>query len=161
MNTLTVPTVSLSLMETIFNNMNNRVGYLLGAKAPSLTCDTSEIRQIDCSGFSRYALARSSGQKLIIPDGSQNQLAWCLSEGLHRVNPYSGVQSAAQDPSRLFIAFLKPGSDGIGHVWLLRSKDGEMRTRESHGGGIGVDSRAWNNHNLASCRWCFELPAVA
>lgn len=160
MSTTTIAPVSLSLMETIFNNVDGRVGYLLGAKSPNLTCDTADIRQIDCSGFSRYVLARSSGQRLILPDGSQNQLAWCLSEGLHRVNPYSGVQSAAADPSRLFIAFLTPGKDGIGHVWLLRSRNGEMQTRESHG-HHGVDARDWNNPNLVSCRWCFEIPTAA
>jgi len=141
--------------------MVGRVGYLLGAKAPSLTCDTSEIQRIDCSGFTRYILARASSQVLLLPEGSQNQLAWCLSEGLHRVDPYSNVALAAGDPARLFIAFLKPGTDGIGHVWLLRSKGGEMRTRESHGGGVGVSSRTWNNHNLVSCRFAFELPAAA
>jgi hypothetical protein len=161
MSTTTIAPVSLILLETIFNNMDGRVGYLLGAKAPSLACDTSDIRQIDCSGFTRYILARASAQRLILPEGSQNQLAWCLQEGLHRVNPYSGVQSAARDPSRLFIAFLTPGADGIGHVWLLRSRDGEMQTRESHGGGVGVDSRPWDWHSIASCRFCFELPAVA
>jgi hypothetical protein len=160
MRLISVPPVSLAVMETVFNNMDGRVLYRLGAKPPSLTCDTAQIQQIDCSGFSRYILARASVQKLILPEGSQNQLAWCLSEGLHRINPYSDVALAASDPSRLFIAFLTPGSDGIGHVWLLRSKSGEMRTRESHGGGVGVDSRPWDNPRIASCHWCFELPAV-
>ena len=151
--------VSASAVETIFKNMDGRVGYLLGAKAPSLTCDTSAIRVIDCSGATRYWIARGSGGKLIVPDGSQNQLAWCLSQGLHRLGSYSDVLFAANDPSRLFIGFLTPGSDGIGHVWLLRSRDGEMRTRESHG-SAGVDSRPWDNPRIAGCRFCFELPAA-
>jgi hypothetical protein len=159
-NMIALEPVSLALLETVFSHMDGRVGYVLGAKAPSLTCDTSQIHTIDCSGFSRYILARATNGLLVLPDGSQNQLAWASQEGLQRLANYSDVQFAAADPSRLFIGFLKPGSDGIGHVFLLRSRDGGMLTRESHG-HHGVDARAWDTPALAGCHFCFELPAVA
>ena len=138
--------------------MANRVKSQLGAKAPFLSCDTSVIHAIDCSGFSRYAVAKSTKQQTIIPDGSFYQRLWCEQQGLHKLSQYSDVQYAASDPSRVFICFIEPNShESIGHVFFVCAGV----TYESHG-GIGVDSRAWDTQVLKdNTSETFEFPSVA
>lgn len=150
--------IDLTLLQTIFDKQKGRVKYLLGAKAPSLDCDSNDIQKIDCSGESRYLLARASAQALILPEGSQNQLAFARQHW-HRLAKYSDVTFAEKDPSRLFIGFLKPkeGNAWPRHVWLLRSNGTEMVTMESHGSG-GVNSRPWNTKALRGCVDVFEVP---
>jgi len=171
---MNISPVSIELLETVFSRLERGgVSYGYGVKAPSLSVDTSEIVQqgsIDCSGFSRYALYKASGGKLIIPDGSQMQREYFESSGLHQLGQYADVTQA--DPSRLFICFIKPGEHGcgdVGHVWLVRranSPDGNWKqevphTLESHGGG-GCTSRPWNYRTLLREWWNgFELPTVA
>ena len=158
MSQKTVIAVSLSILEARHNHMAGRVTYELGAKSPSLGCDTSRIRTIDCSGYTRDQIYAATGGKVIIPEGSQAQRDWCESQGLHRLAHYSDVAYAAQDASRLFIAFLSPhpGEEWPRHVWLIRSGT----SRESCG-SRGVCSRTWDNSNLVSSPACYELPTVA
>jgi len=108
--------------------------YGLGAKAPSLDCDTSAIHAIDCSGFVRYALYRASG--VDIGDGSVQQ-----HDGIElRGFKHSTVADAGRRDGAVRIAFLSPAAGrGIGHVMLVL--DGE--TIESHG-GVGPDRRVWD-----------------
>lgn len=142
--------INFPLLELVFDKCKGRVKYLLGAKAP-LDADTSEIKRIDCSGWSRYHIFRAMGIK--IPDGSQAQLAWAR-QNLRKLASYSDVEYAKNDPTRLFIAFLspKPGAQWPRHVWLIR----EGKTMESYGSG-GVNSRPWNAKVLMGCKECFEL----
>src|SRR5947209_9892681 len=100
--------VSLARLREVFGHMEGRVGYLLGAKAPRLDCDSAEVRWLDCSGFVRYVVAKSTDPPLMLPDGSVNLHAWCEAEWLHRLARYADVARAAQDSSRLFIAFISP-----------------------------------------------------
>ena len=75
--------INLTLLETVFTHMHIQgVSYKWGAKAPSLDCDTSAIKRIDCSGFVRYAIARATHQQLVVPDGSVNQHDWCIEQQL-------------------------------------------------------------------------------
>jgi hypothetical protein len=148
--------IDLDLLQSVFDNMKGRVTYSFGAKAPDLSMDSHGIAEIDCSGFVRYAIARATQQAVILPDGSSNQHDRCEAQGLHQLAHYSDVAYAAQDPSRLFIAFLDPHP--IGHVWLLRADgQGHVMTMESHG-GRGVDSRPWNTRVLMHADACYELP---
>lgn len=156
--------INLALLETVFDRLQIRgVSYGLGAKAPSLDCDTSEIDRIDCSGWSRYGIAKATNQKLIIPDGSQNQREWCENSGLHRLGKYADVTYAT--PRRLFICFIKPDTNGcgpVGHVWFVSQLDGDSvpDTMESHG-GVGINSRPWNTRVLKREAYsAFELPVV-
>lgn len=159
--------IDLGKLETVFNHMALRgVAYGLGAKAPSMDCDSDKIERIDCSGFARYAIAKATGGELIIPDGSQNQRVWCDDMKLHRLARYSDVVYAT--PRRLFICFIKPFENGcgsVGHVWFVSQLDGDRDTMpdtmESHG-GKGVDSRPWNTRVLKSEAFCaYELPVQA
>lgn len=149
--------VALSILWAVFKNMTGRVKYLLGAKAPSLACDSHEIHLIDCSGAVRYFLYRATRGELILPEGSQAQLEWCIANGLHRLAHYSDVAFAKDDPTRLFICFLKPhaGEEWPRHVWLVVGG----RTLESCG-SHGVCSRDWDDVNLVHCVDAFELPAT-
>jgi cell wall-associated NlpC family hydrolase len=147
--------IDLGMLRTVFTHMAiNGTEYGLGAKAPSLTVDSINIHKIDCSGFTRYAIARATDQKLIIPDGSVNQHDWCEEQGLHKVD-YPNV--AIADDSRLFIAFIPPAPSGHpGHVWFINGGN----TMESHG-GVGVSTRHWDNPILLhAVTACYELPTA-
>lgn len=139
------------------HNALDHVKYRLGAKA-SYGTTPSRIRQIDCSGYARYMIYNCGGENL--PDGSWNQLDWCQKH-LRKLDKYSDVQYAANDESRLFIAFVKPVVVGgrvvkAGHVWFVYCGE----TYESHG-GKGVNKRHWNQL-WAKLRGAvaFELPTV-
>lgn len=152
--------MDFKLIRLLHHKMSGRVKYRLGGKAPSLDCDSNDIKSIDCSGHSRYLLARGSGQELIIPDGSQNQLAWA-KKNLKRLSYKDVGKYCAKDRSRWFIAFLKPkkGKAWPRHVWLLNSDGLRVVTLESHGSG-GVNSRRWDNRALVGCVDCFELESA-
>jgi len=148
--------VSLEALLELYEHMKKRVKYVYGAKASSLSMDSHDITGIDCSGWTRYALAKATGGQLVLPDGSQVQLAWA-ENSLHKLDKYSDVLYAKDDPNRLFIAFLRVTPNRkIGHVWLVH----QGMTLESHG-GVGVDSRPWDSLALKSCTDCFEVPATA
>ena len=145
--------VGLAILEEVFTHMHlNGVGYSLGAKAPSMTCDSSQIHKIDCSGFVRYAIARATEQAVVMPDGSVNQHDWCDSQKLPKLAyPNVGKPDAT---GKLFIGFIQPAHGHPGHVWLVHN----ATTLESHG-GVGVDSRPWNSRVLVNAvAACYELP---
>jgi len=143
--------VNLNLLDEIMAHMMGRgVGYKLGAKAPSLGCDTLAIEQIDCSGFVRYVIARCSG--VIVPDGSQNQLDWARGN----LNP-SSYKYAAHGEG-LYICFITPhiGKEWPRHVWLMR----QGYTRESCG-SQGVTERPYNTPILIdNVSATFDLPCA-
>ena len=135
-------------------------GSELSGITPSMIIQSGSV---DCSGYSRWALTRATKGKLIIPDGSQNQREWA-EQNLRKVN----YRDAAfyMNPARLFIAFIKPNTNGcgaVGHVFFLSHFDdgnnGTMAgTLECHGGG-GCTSRPWNYPTLLKEVYnCFELP---
>lgn len=160
---MSLPLVDLDLLETVFARLERKgVSYRLGGKAPSLSCDTSEIDSIDCSGFTRYALAKATNGALVIPDGSQNQREWFENSGLHQVGSYDDVGRYAT-PKRLFVCFIKPGENSagsIGHTWFVSKLDDDSTadTMESHG-GTGIDTRPWNTRVLKREFFSgFEIP---
>lgn len=138
----------------VFEHMKNRVAYGMNHKAPKMTCDSSEIDSIDCSGFVRYALYKSSiDDGFSMPDGSVQIHAWCASLGLGKID-YKNLIYTVNDNKRLFIAFLEPHNGHAGHVWFVF----KGKTMESHG-GVGVDSRSWDTpilfNNVSAC---YEIP---
>lgn len=160
---MSLPKIDIKKLEDVFAEMDIAgVKYGLGAKAPHLDIDPGKIKKIDCSGFVRYAIYQATGGQLKIPDGSQNQRAWCDDQGLHRLAQYKDVLYVNE--KRIFLAFIRPGHNGcgpVGHVWFITSLDGDNvpDTMESHG-GVGVDSRPWNYPVLRKQVYsCYELPA--
>jgi hypothetical protein len=129
--------IDRSLLLTIEQHLHSQgCRYGLGAKAPSLSCDTTAIQAIDCSGFVRYALYRTSG--VDIGDGSVQQHDTVAASGYKS----STVADAHNQDGAVRIAFLSPADGGgIGHVMLIL--DGA--TVESHG-GIGPDRRTWDTN---------------
>lgn len=120
------------------------IPYKLGGKAPYLDCSVNALRGIDCSGFIRWLIYKST-PKLIIPDGSYNQYRWMKAQGLKEV-PYSQTQeSIAGESSTLYFAFiLASRAIPVGHIWaVLQNGD----TIESYG-GHGPGSRRWNHRPL-------------
>lgn len=130
------------------------VRYGLGSKAKA-SMDPDSIERIDCSGYARYMVLNCSDLKEF-PDGSQVQLAWCI-KNLRQVETYANMKYAEDDENRLFIAFIKPFTNGagkIGHVWFVH----EGETYESSG-GKGVNNRPWNTGVLRrECYAVFEIP---
>lgn len=146
---------SLSFLWEVLHHLENEnCVYTYGGKAPSLDCDTSEVHGIDCSGFTKYALAKASNQQLIVSDGSFAQNDWCVSQGLP-VADYSGIGQYGD--GRFFWCFYINPS-GIGHTWFV---DGTLgKSLESHGGS-GPSSRAWNDEVLVRIvTHVYELPFV-
>lgn len=155
-----IPPVDLGYLTTLFTRLVfHQIRYKFGGKA-GLSWDSSDPRLkrgIDCSGFTRYALAKATGGKLVVPDGSMNQKRWCQDAWLHELARYSDVKHAEAD-NRLFICFLSPRLGGVipGHVWfVLRG-----RTLESYG-RRGIGSRPWDTKALLKrCNAAYELPVV-
>ena len=132
--------IDVSILETLTDHMAGRVRYHMGAKAPSLDCDSADIHQIDCSGFVRYAVAKSTDQRVIMPDGSVAQHEWCDEQGLK----VSDFESGKLQDGAVRLAFLPPTSSlgpGERHVMLLHMG----HTLESHGRTDGVSRREWGS----------------
>lgn len=143
------------MIDDITSNMKEAgCTYQMGAKAPSLDCDSSQITAIDCSGFVRYALARATNQYIVLPDGSANQHAFIEDHG-YKV---STVENGLLQDGAWRIFFLSPrDGGGTGHVGLIKNGT----TYESHG-GVGPDCRVWGSHDfMKRCTvYVLTLPTV-
>ena len=114
-----------------------RVQYGLGAKIPNDTAQPGrDFTKVDCSGFVRAAIRRSTAPKVAFPDGSVVQHDWVRDQGYARQTLADGKL----EDGHVRIAFLSPADSPsrIGHVVLILSG----KTLESHG-GVGPDSRPW------------------
>lgn len=174
MQHMAITNISINTLEQDFAQLE-RLGskYNYGGKAmiggryakdselKSVTPAQIAAKGVDCSGYVRWALARATDGRIIVPDGSQNQRVWA-EKNLRKVK-YADAAFYI-NPARLFIAFIKPWTNGcgsVGHVWFLSHYDtgkGTVAgTLESHGGG-GCVSRAWNYRTLVQQVYsCFEL----
>jgi hypothetical protein len=109
----------------------------LGAKLAFGATQGRDFQAIDCSGFVRKTIRRSTTLGSRFPDGSVIQHGWVKTHDLAPVDRSSG--STLDGAVR--IAFLDPSDspEKIGHVVLLYNG----KTLESHGGD-GPDGRPWN-----------------
>jgi hypothetical protein len=165
--------IDVSRLIGVFNQLQRRgVKYFYGAKANDkshnprssgrLSTPPDTIDELDCSGFTRYALYQAAGWT--IPDGSENQLDWYRNQGFERLASYSQVNR--NNGRGLYIAFIKADTNGaghIGHVWFVYKQRDEIpaETLECHGGG-GIGSRPWNTAGLSHEEYmAFELPIVS
>lgn len=117
---------------------NPRVTYGLGAKVPSdASIPGRDFRNVDCSGFVRAAIRRSTNPKVPFPDGSVVQHDWVKAKGF----PRGTIEDGKLADGKIRIAFLSPkdAGSGIGHVVLIRN----ARTLESHS-GVGPNSRPFD-----------------
>jgi hypothetical protein len=120
-------------------NAAPRVTYGLGAKVPFHGAVPSrDFRAVDCSGFIRELIWRSTTPHQGFPDGSVVQHDFVRDHGFERTTR----EAALRQDGVVRIAFLRPqdSPQRIGHVVLIHN----ARTLESHG-GVGPDSRAWTN----------------
>ena len=132
-----IDTAKLLAFLTACTTSNPRVGYGLGKKIANDTDQPGrDFTLVDCSGFVRAALRRSTAPRIAFPDGSVVQHDWVRDHGYARQTVADGGLS----DGHVRIAFLSPADSPsrIGHVVLIL--DG--KTLESHG-GVGPDSRAW------------------
>ena len=148
--------ISLQKLEFLYAQLKEQnVKYGYGSKAGDYSPDgtlaranVAKISKIDCSGMVRFGAYVASADTLIIPDGSQVQLDWA-AKNLKRASSYENA-ARYMNKKRLFIAFIKPYTNGcgsVGHVWFLRERHDKPMTVESHG-GVGVNSRAWDVRTL-------------
>jgi len=112
-------TVDIDVLKALVKDCKaHGVKYGLGAKAPSLKSEPSEIKKLDCSGFIRWAIAKASKQRVIFTDGSVQQHEQCEKVGFKR----STIASAMLHDGKLRVGFLSPkDGGGIGHVLLARN----------------------------------------
>lgn len=123
---------------------NPRVTYGLGAKVPFFgAVPGRDFTKVDCSGFIRELMRRSTTPTTPFPDGSVVQHDWVIAHGFEKSSP----QAALQNDGVIRMAFLSPHDSGIGigHVLLIAA----AMTLESHG-GVGPDSRQWTNTGFQS-----------
>jgi hypothetical protein len=116
-----------------------RVTYGLGAKiSPHGALPGSGFKKVDCSGFVRETIWRSTTPHFNFPDGSVVQHDWIKDKGYERSNR---ADALLQD-GKIRIAFLRPqdAPSRIGHVAFVHN----AKTLESHG-GVGPDARDWTN----------------
>jgi hypothetical protein len=133
-----------------------RVTYGLDKKAPNDASQPGDpappgFVQLDCSGFVRAAIRRSTTPKLAaFPDGSVQQHDWVKAQGY----PKAAVADGAAQDGKVRIAFLPPNAspEHIGHVVLIH--DGQ--TLESHG-HVGPDRRQWTSLPWRTSTEVFEL----
>lgn len=127
-----------------------RVTYGLGKKIKPGQVPGRDFAEVDCSGFVREAIRRSTNLGNAFPDGSVVQHDWIKARGFDRIDRASG---ATRDGA-VRIAFLEPKDSPkkIGHVVLVH--DG--KTLESHG-GVGPDERAWNGQAWQSKAFVYLL----
>lgn len=130
----TVIDIDLPLLLSLVGKVQRRVKYRLGAKAPSLDCDSTEINSIDCSGWVRYLIYRATHGKVTMPDGSWTQHEWCKRQGFKKC----AYANAGLLDGRLRLAFINP-TNVPGHVWIIHNG----QTIESYG-GRGPSRRCWN-----------------
>lgn len=132
-------------------NSSPRVRYGLGAKIrPHGARPGRDFTKVDCSGFVREAIWRSTSPHFNFPDGSVVQHDWIRNQGFERCNR----SDALLQDGIVRIAFLRPqdSPNGIGHVVLVYN----ARTLESHG-GVGPNSRAWTNAGWQSKAFVYIL----
>lgn len=139
------------------------ISYLLGAKA-KLSRSPDRIRAIDCSGFVRYVIYKTSASNKKIADGSFQQQKWFEKNGYKKTS-YSSVASKIDGIVR--IAFKKAIKEKItnsetgkeewrvkerGHVWfIINGKTFESRGR------VGPSSLPWKNRESDADFGCFIL----
>lgn len=128
-----------------------RVTYRLGAKINSRKAVPGrDFSAVDCSGFVREAILRSTASNITFPDGSVVQHDWIRAHNFKRQDQSSG---AATD-GRVRIAFLRPQDSPkkIGHVSLIHNG----WTLESHG-GVGPDSRRWTGRDWQERSYVYAI----
>ena len=116
-----------------------RVTYGLGAKiSPHGAIPGADFKKVDCSGFVREAIWRSTSPHFNFPDGSVVQHDWIRDKGYKQ----SSRADALLQDGKIRIVFLRPqdAPSHVGHVALVHN----AKTLESHG-GVGPDSRNWTN----------------
>jgi len=165
--------VKLSIVAQVFNQLcANPCTYNMGSKASPLTIDSSQVDQLDCSGWVQYGINKGTEGANDPGEGSSeiadylNAQAADPASGVRRVDYASmGDSDVGADPSRLFVGHFPPGTEGpgaAGHIWFLRSNGTKMVTMECHGasgGQDGVSSRDWDHAVLVdNATDCWELP---
>ena len=142
------------LMEISTALMDGHIKYGMGKKA-QLHAEPSEIKAIDCSGFTRYLMHKVSDGRIKMVDGSNEQNAWCKKKQLQAER----YNQASVNDNLLRIAFIpRVYKDGkvvrAGHVWLILNGE----TLESHGKDIGPDRRPWDTPVLKNrVKTCYVL----
>lgn len=130
-----------------------RVTYGLGAKVPFHDAVPGrDFKAVDCSGFIRELIWRSTSPHQKFPDGSVVQHEWIRSHGFEQTTR----EAALRQDGVVRIAFLRPqdSPQRIGHVVVIRN----ARTLESHG-GVGPDSRPWTNTGWQAKAFVYVLKA--
>lgn len=139
--------------------------YGLGAKIVPLSLQGPDLigttekgakaKEVDCSGFVRWALyhaTTATGEALAIPDGSATQHEWFEHLGFKT----SGYDASLVLDNVIRIGFLTPESGGgIGHVVLALNG----KTLESHG-SHGPDRRVIADLSFAKEMFWFVASLV-
>ena|SRR5581483_4078591 len=152
------PLISISRLDLYTRVCEaRRIRYRRGTKPGA--CELGHFppadSHLDCSGFVQGAIAYATEGRLILPQGSVEQLEWFARHGYKRCN----ILDAGINDGKLHICFHRPGHlERSGHVWLVYRR----QTMECWG-EHGVGSRFWNARTQSGyrlsdlCDACFVL----
>jgi hypothetical protein len=134
--------------------MDGHVTYELGDKVyQPLSVEPENVTSLDCSGFIKYVVQRTTFSHQSMPAGSHQQETWCRNRLV--VCDYA-TDAASQDGSVL-IAFRDRTRTLIRHVWLVINGWTVECTRRS--GRNGPTSFRWDvrREEANDCFWLGEL----
>jgi len=133
------------LSELCGQLLDGHIKYGYGSKA-ALSATPSEIKEIDCSGFTRYLIYHATDKRVTMVQGSDEQHAWCKKQKLEAQKYH---EAASRKDGVLRIAFMPRLYDSnkklkrAGHVWLIH----HGMTIESRG-HKGPSRRPWDTSIL-------------
>lgn len=155
--------VTVSEFRFLASFAGYKARYDYGSKVP-LGVHPGQLKQLDCSGWTRYALHRATVGRLTPPDGSWFQQRWAqdmVDKGRFRRVDYHSIRKLRGN--RLFLCYMPPQINRrrvvkVAHIWFVLHDEQGWRTLECYS-GRGIGSRPINTPVLMRrVRDCFEIP---
>lgn len=100
------------LIHSVLQSGVGRIKYEFGGKVKTLLQSLPNVKKLDCSGFIRMLVFKTTPDHLEIPDGSWNQREWCKSMGFKETL----YEHCLLHDGRVRLCFL-PTECNPNHVW--------------------------------------------
>lgn len=129
-------------MERVMRSLTDgHCSYKLGEKVwhPSNT-EPEDVDELDCSGFTRYLLYKTTSPQEDCPSGSHKQESWFRKEGFQEVGY---ATEAHKIDNKVRIAFRDRTRSKIRHVWFVLN--GWTIECTNKGSNNGPSSLLWSD----------------
>ena len=124
---------SIKMTDILTRMMDGHISYDFGAKIyKTEDYEPEDINELDCSGFVKYVIARTTLTNQVCAAGSYKQETWCR-ENFPRIDY---ATEASKKDGWVRIAFRdKSSSNTVRHVWLLiNGQTVECTSRDNRNG---------------------------